>query len=211
MTGAIRLLIVDDHEIVRAGLRALFDTVARVEVVGEAETARSAVTLTRSLAPDVVLLDLRLGHASGIEVCRRILEAKPATRVVILTAYPDARAAAEALTAGATGFLVKRTSGRSLVRAVKALDRGEAMIDAEVARRLVAVSPRSTAPRLAEAEQQLARLVAAGLTNVQIANRLGASVPTVKSRLARLFAHLEVAHRSEVPARLSELELGDAG
>jgi DNA-binding NarL/FixJ family response regulator len=202
----IRLLIVDDHEVVRAGLRSLFDRVGRVEVVGEAADLKTAVEASVRLAPDVALVDLRLGADSGVEVCRRIMAAAPATRVLILTAYADEVAAAAAVSAGARGFLLKGMRGRDLIRAVKGSDGPATVIDAGVARRMLGHEPSGPpAVALGAAETDLAGLIADGMTNHAIAERSGTPEATVKAQVSRLLARLGVVHRSEVPARLAAL------
>ncbi len=202
----IRVLIVDDYEVVRAGLRALLSGVDRVLVVGEAEDAGEAVTLADDLAPDVVVLDLRLGTHSGLDACRQIIERRPSTRVLVLSAYCDVHAAAEALSLGAAGFLLKRSSGRALIRAVKASAQSEAIVDAEVARRLSATAARAMmAAGMRDDERNLAQMIADGMTNAAIAARLGVPEASVKASLRRLFTHLGVAHRAEVAARLAEI------
>lgn len=198
----IRLMIVDDHEIVRAGLRALFLGVERVELVAEAATGREAVELAMEFKPEVTLLDLRLDEESGLDVCRMLLADHPSMRVILLTAYADLAAAGEALRAGAAGFLLKRASGRALVRAVKGTDRTEVILDCDIARSILVPTPR---PVLRDQERELAELLADGLTNQQIARCLDLPIATAKAQVSRLLLRLGVQHRAEVPARLSEL------
>ncbi len=204
--GHLRVLLVDDHDIVLEGLRALLEGVARVEVVGQASTAADAVYAARTLAPDVIVLDNQLGDGSGVAACRKIKAENPNIRVVMLTAYSDQKAAAAALRAGASAFLVKRSGGDSLIRAVKGTDT-EVLVDAELVSRLAAAPDRGA---IGGSELRLARLVGAGLTNGRIAGQLGVSEATVKSQVSRLLAHLGVSHRSEVAGRLEEMEADSA-
>ncbi|MGZ8437879.1 MAG: response regulator, partial [Candidatus Limnocylindrales bacterium] len=154
----LRILVVDDHEVVRAGLRALLDSVPGLSVIGEAETAPEAVKAARQLAPDVVVMDLRLRDGSGISACRDIVAERPETRVLILTAFPDEMAAAAALRVGAAGFLLKRTTGDGLIQAVKGAS-SERIVDADVLSRMVSGTDHG-AVALAPAERELAGLVA---------------------------------------------------
>lgn len=197
----LRVLIVDDHEIVREGLRALFATVRSVRVVGEAASASDALTQSLALGPDVVVMDERLGEASGITACREIMAALPTTRVIILTAYANEVAVAAALRAGAAGFLLKQSSGDSLIRAVKGAAT-EGVVDAGLLRLLIGGTD-GALDRLTEPERQLAGLVAEGLTNADIARALGVPGATAKSQVSRLLARLGATHRSEVAAILA--------
>ena len=196
MSPRIRLLIVDDHEIVREGLRALFETVPSVEVVGGAEAAAAAVALADSLEPDVVVMDSRLGTGSGISACHEIVGRHPGTRVIVLTGYPDPVSAAAAIRAGAAGYVLKQSSAESLIQAVKG-GRSESVVDAEVLRHLANAGD-VRAEHLTPDERRLAGLVAEGLTNVEIAARLGLPVPTVKAHVSRLLAKLGAEGRGEV-------------
>jgi DNA-binding NarL/FixJ family response regulator len=200
----LRILVVDDHEVVRAGLRALLDSVPGLSVIGEADTELEAVRAARQLTPDVVVMDLRLGDGSGIDACRDIVAERPETRVLILTAFPDEIAAAAALRAGAAGFLLKRTTGDGLIQAVKGAS-SERIVDADVLRRIVSGTNHGSVA-LAPPERELAGLVAGGLTNADIAAHLGLPSATVKSQVSRLLARLGATNRSELAARLIELQ-----
>ena len=193
-------MIVDDHEIVREGLRALFETVPSVEVVGAADSVASAVALADSLGPDVVVMDSRLGAGSGITACHEIVGRHPGTRVIVLTGYPDPVVAAAAIRAGAAGYVLKQSSAESLIQAVKG-GRSESVVDADVLRHL-ASSGEGRAEHLTPDDRDLAALVAEGLTNAEIALRTGLPVPTVKAHLSRLLAKLGAASRTEVAALL---------
>ena len=203
LRSALRVVIVDDHEVVREGLRALFSGRSNLCVVGEAGSIADALAVVRDLQPDVVVLDYRLEDGSGALACRQILAERPRTRVVILTAYADEVAAAAALRAGAAGFLVKHATGDSLVRAVEGCA-SEAMVDADLLRRVACAE--IAARQLDEQDRVLAGLVAQGLTNTAIAARLGAPEATVKSRISRLLARLGVSSRSELCARLADMD-----
>jgi two-component system, NarL family, response regulator DevR len=202
----LRVLLVDDHDIVLEGLRSLLEDVARVEVVGQAYTAADAVVAARELVPDVVVLDNQLGDGSGVAACRRIRADNERVRVVMLTAYADEVAAAGALRAGASAFLLKRSGSDSLIRAVKGTG-SETLVDAELLARMTADRDRDhDRQSLGPHELELAQLVEAGLTNAAIAERLATSEATVKSQVSRLLARLGITRRSEVARRLVELE-----
>lgn len=204
----LRVLLVDDHDVVIEGLRSLLGEVGQVEVVGWAYSAAEAVDAARRLAPDVVVLDNRLGDGSGVSACRRIKAENDHIRVIMLTAYSDETAAAGALRAGASAFLLKRSGSDSLIRAVKGTD-SETLVDTELLSRLAAPHDRDS-QSLSARELELARLVEAGLTNGEIAARLAVSEATLKSRISRLLAHLGVSRRSEVARRLAEIEADPA-
>jgi two-component system, NarL family, response regulator DevR len=200
----LRVLLVDDHDVVLEGLRSLLEGVGRVDVVGQAYTASEAVAAARELAPDVVVLDNHLGGESGVAVCRRIKVENAAVRVIMLTAFADETAAAGALRAGASAFILKRSGSDSLIRAVKGTG-SETLVDTELLSRLAADRDHDRCG-LEGHELELARLVEAGLTNGQIAARLGIAEATVKSQVSRLLAHLGVSRRSEIARRLAEMD-----
>lgn len=208
MRPPLRLLIVDDHEVVREGLRAIFESVQRVDVVGEAGGVAQAREVARSCQPDVALVDLRLAGESGVDACRAIRDEVPDARVIVLTAFDDEHQAAAALSAGAAGFLLKTASAGTLVRAVKGAGAGPGatVIDATIARRIVGHAQHELgAGPLGPGDTTLAQLVAAGLTNHEIAGRISAPEATVKARISRLLARLGLDHRRDVAARLAEL------
>lgn len=186
----IRVLIVDDHPVVRAGLAGILAGIDDVEVVGEAGSGEEAVARAESLNPDVVLMDLRMPGIGGVEATRLIT--KP---VLILTTYETDEDILRAVSAGAVGYLLKDTPGVTLVEAIRAAARGETVLAPSVAARLMA-SMRSSTPALSSREVEVLRLVARGLSNPEIGRSLHISEATVKTHLLRAYGKLGVTDRT---------------
>lgn len=207
--GRIRLLVVDDHDIVRAGLAALLTDSATIQLVGTAGTAADAVAAARRLAPDVVLMDLRLPDDTGVAACREILAIRPDTRVIFVTAYEDDLAAASALMGGAAGYLLKDLDYRALLRAIEAVADGRPIFDARTMQavtarlREFADTPGRRRGDLSRQESRILRLVVEGKTNREIAEELGLSAKTVKNYLSNAFQKLHVARRAQAAAIFS--------
>ena len=199
MTPAIRVLLVDDHPVVRQGLRALLSTQDGIEVVGEADDGDVAVSAAERLSPDVVLMDVVMPAMDGVEALRRIVERRPQTRVVMLTSYADERRAMEAVDAGASGFLLKDASPRDVVSAIRAAHRGEAVLHPAVAAKLLAERRRPPAAHsdLTPRELEVLRLVARGLQNKRIAAELHLSEKTVKTHVSAVLRKLDVTDRTQ--------------
>jgi DNA-binding NarL/FixJ family response regulator len=203
----IRLLLVDDHEVVRLGLRALFNRTGAIQVVGEADTMESAVSEALRLKPDVVLMDVRLPDGNGIEACRDILAECPDIRVLFLTSYSDEAAVLSTVFAGAAGFLLKEIGGSALVQAVETVAKGQSIFDhAAVQRMITQMQPRSEdehlAPqdRLSQRDERILALVAEGKTNKEIAAEIGLSDKTIKNLLSVIFQKLQISRRSQAAA-----------
>lgn len=206
--SAIRLLIVDDHELVRAGLRAVFAEYSDITIVGEAGSGEQAVTLAGELRPDVVLMDLKLPDLSGVEACRRILAASPDCRVVILSSFGEDEEIFAAVMAGASGYILKEQGHASVLEAIRRAHLGQSTFDAEMTDRIIrkvkAVAAgrpptESTAP-LSERDVTLLRMVAGGKTNKEIGQEIGLSDQTVKHHLKVLLAKLGLTNRSQAAA-----------
>ncbi len=196
------VLIVDDQQLVRTGLRMILDAEADLEVVGEAVDGNEAVASAGALRPDVVLMDVQMPHLDGIEATRRILATPNAPRVAILTTFSQSEVVYRALVAGASGFLLKDMPGAQLVGGIRAVARGEELLAPELTRRLVEQfvgQPHpSTAPglaRLTDREREVFRLVASGLSNAEIAAHLVVSIETVKTHVSRVLDKLGVRDR----------------
>ena len=196
----IRVLIVDDHEMVRAGLRTLLAADAEIEVVAEAASGAQAIALARARRPEVVLLDARLPDIGGAEVCRRLRAEVPGVAVAMLTTYSDDELVRQCVSAGADGYLLKDIERLDLGRSIRALARGEAVIDPKVAplvlaaARLVGQAGESAQP-LTERQRDVLRLVAEGRSNREIAERLYLSEPTVKGYVEEILRQLGARNR----------------
>jgi two-component system, NarL family, response regulator DevR len=197
---AIRLLIVDDHPLLRAGLRTVHEMAPDIHLVGEAKDGAEALAAVRAMLPDVVLLDIRLQGESGIDVCRTLKAAAPSVRVLFLTSYADDQLILSALEAGADGYLLKESDTRRLVDAIREIARGELVFDPQVMRRLVngRKSTRSDGfGTLSPQERRLLAEVAKGKTDKEVAAALGLSTKTARNYLDRIFTKLNVHTRTE--------------
>ncbi|WP_223199387.1 response regulator transcription factor [Solihabitans fulvus] len=201
MTRTVRVLLVDDHPVVRAGLRALLSGQADIELVGEAASGEEAVRLSGLRTPDLVLMDLQLGEGmDGVDTTREILAGPTPPRVLVLTTYDADADILRAVEAGATGYLLKDADPDDLVRAIRSAASGETVLAPHVASRLL-TRMRTPAPPLSGREIEILVLVAEGLSNRDIAKRLFISEATVKSHLVHVFGKLEVDSRTAAIAQ----------
>ena len=205
-TGAaptrIKLLIVDDSEVVRMGLRTLLGMDGTIEVVGEAPSVAAGVAASERLKPDVVLLDIRLPDGSGVDACRLILKQSPETRVLILTSVLDDAIIDDAIRAGAHGYLLKEIDGRGLVSAIRDVAAGKSSLDPTITARVMQLaksggSNRDALSLLSPQEKKVLGLIAEGCTNKEVGSRLGLSEKTVKNYLSTVFEKLHVSHRAQ--------------
>jgi DNA-binding NarL/FixJ family response regulator len=203
----IRVLIADDQALVRAGFRVLLDSAADIEVVGEAADGEQAVSLAREVAPDVVLMDIRMPVLDGLAATREIVTAQPGTRVIILTTFDIDEYVFEALRSGASGFLLKDTEPTELLQAVRVVADGDALLAPSITRRLIAEfatrpDPRRTPPEalavLTEREREVLALVARGLSNHEIAAELVISPTTAKTHVSRVMMKLDARDRAQL-------------
>ncbi|MEQ1786961.1 MAG: response regulator transcription factor [Acidimicrobiales bacterium] len=193
----IRVLVVDDHAMVRAGLASLLGSTADIEVVACSADGAAGVRAAREQAPDVVLMDLSMPGVGGVQATAELLEDDPSVKVVILTANADQQAVHQALNAGAVGYLLKDSDPDDVVAAIHAAARGEAPLDPRAATALLPSRSSSPTAALTPREHEVLSLVTDGLANKQIARHLGISEKTVKAHLTRVFATIGVADRTQ--------------
>lgn len=194
----IRVLVVDDHPIVRRGLVDLLSTAEDIEVVAAAANGAEAVTRAAAERPDVVLMDLSMPGMDGCEATRRIVAADPAARVLVLTSFTDQDGILDALDAGAVGYLLKDAEPSELLSSVRAVARGESPLDPKVAATLLrSRAARREGPELTTREREVLTLVGTGLANKQIARRLGITEKTVKTHLTNVFQAIGVTDRTQ--------------
>jgi DNA-binding NarL/FixJ family response regulator len=211
----IKVLIVDDHPAYRGGLRMMLTDVDGVQVAGEAESGVQAVSLTAELAPDVVVMDLRMPDLDGIEATRRIVASGSSAAVIVLTMFEDDDSVFAAMRAGARGYLLKGADKDETARAISAAAAGEAIFGPEIAARVIAhfaVGPGSTGaafPALTAREREVLELVAAGKGNAAIAHELVISLKTVRNHVSNIFTKLQVSDRSAAIVKARRAGMGD--
>lgn len=199
----IRVVIVDDSEVVRVGLRALLSTDPTFDVVAEAINLATAVETCARLTPDVALLDIRLPDGSGVDACRQIGKRSPDTRVLILTSVLDDTIVDEAIRAGAHGYLLKEVDGKGLMNAIRDVAAGKSILDPAVTARVLQIvksgsnSTRDAFASLSPQEKRVLALIAEGCTNKEVGLKLGLSEKTVKNYLSTVFEKLHVSRRAE--------------
>jgi DNA-binding NarL/FixJ family response regulator len=216
MSTKQRILLVDDHEVVRLGLKALLDRHPNFEVVGEAGSAHDAVQQVEALQPDVVVMDIRLPGGSGIEACQEIADKHPSSKVIMLTSYAEDEMLFSAIRAGAAGYVLKQIGGEDLVRAIEAVGRGEALLDPAVTQRIfqeVRKAAReeeaSAFSTLTQQEKHVLLLVSEGKTNREIAKGLFLGEGTVRNYVSSILSKLGVSNRAEAAAYAVEHNLKD--
>jgi two-component system, NarL family, response regulator DevR len=215
----LRLLVVDDHEVVRQGLVALLERREAFQVVAEAGTVAEAIEQARRHRPDIVIMDVRLPDGSGIEACRAIRAELPETRVVMLTSYPDEEAVLSAIVAGASGYLLKQIRGRDLVAALETVGRGGSLLDPAVTERVldrirrIATGATETdeMSQLTSQERKILLLVAEGKTNKEIASEIFLSDKTVKNYVSSILAKLNLERRAQAAAFVAKHRIDRGG
>ncbi len=206
----VSILIVDDHEVVRMGLRTLLQRRPDFTVVGEAGTAQEAVRAARQSRPDVVIMDIRLPDGNGVEACREIREEQPETRVIMLTSYADDEALFGSIMAGAAGYLLKQARGQSLAEAIEKVASGESLLDPTVTERVLERMRRLASGEgdelaaLSSQERKILSLIAEGKTNKEIAQEVFLSDKTVKNYVSSILSKLNLRRRSEAAAFIAE-------
>ncbi|THJ18951.1 MAG: response regulator transcription factor [Nitrospira sp. CG24B] len=206
-THVIRVLLVDDHEVIRVGLRTVLGQTQGIAVVGEAGTMAEAVQQAQRVKPDVILMDVRLPDGSGVDACREILGALPGTRVIFLTSYADDDSVLAAVLAGAHGYVLKEIDSPALLEAIRSVAKGQSILDSHVTERALRwlrglhdLPATSGTDQLSTQEERVVALVAEGKTNKEIAAALGLSDKTVKNYLANVFQKLRITRRAQAAA-----------
>jgi len=213
----IRVFLLDDHEVVRRGVRELLAVEDGVEVVGEAGTAAEALARIPALRPDVAVLDVRLPDGSGVEVCREIRSQDPSLKCLILTSFADDEALFDAIMAGASGYVLKAIRGDELLSAVREVAAGKSLLDpvatARVLERLRDGGPKQDErlARLTEQERRILSLIGDGLTNRQIGEELHLAEKTIKNYVSSLLAKLGMQRRSQAAAYVARMQVGERG
>jgi two-component system, NarL family, response regulator DevR len=207
---AVRVFLLDDHEIVRRGLRELLESEGDITVVGEAGTAEEALARIPATAPQVAVLDVRLPDGDGVEVCREVRSRHPEIQCLMLTSYADDEALFSAIMAGASGYVLKQVKGSDLIDGVRRVAAGESLLDPSVTRRVL--ERLRTKPEddelsgLTEQERRILDLIAEGLTNRQIGERMFLAEKTIKNYVSNLLSKLGMSRRSEAAAYAARLE-----
>ncbi|MBG0816612.1 response regulator transcription factor [Planomonospora sp. ID82291] len=214
----IRVVLVDDHEVVRRGVAALLDSEDDIQVVGEAGTAESAVTRITALQPDVAVLDVRLPDGSGVDVCREVRSRLPGLACLMLTSFADDDALFDSVMAGASGYVLKQIHGSDLVGAVRTVASGQSLLDPQTTASMLArlrdqESRKDPLSALSAQERQILDLIGEGLTNRQIGERMFLAEKTVKNYVSNLLGKLDMQRRTQAAALVTRLkaERGERG
>jgi DNA-binding NarL/FixJ family response regulator len=211
----LRVLIADDHPLFRAGLGAMLASAPDTELVGEATTGSEAVSLATELGPDLVIMDVQMPQTDGIEATRRISREGPGTNILVVTMFEDDGTVFQAMRAGAKGYVLKGANYAEMLRAIRAVGNGEAIFSPQIAVRLVnffaeirPAAPPQAFPELSEREREILDLIAHGLKNPEIADRLFLSPKTVRNNVSTILHKLQVADRAQAILRAREAGLG---
>lgn len=212
----LRILLVDDHEVVRVGVRALIERQPQMEVIGEASTVREAVNQAKQVAPDVVVLDVRLPGGSGLEACRQIKAHRPETKIIMLTSFPDDEVLFDAIASGADGYVLKEIGSDELIRALERIGRGESLLDPALVGRIFAkvreVRRKERAhafANLTEQEMQILSLLTEGQTNREIGAALHLSEKTVRNYVSQILSKLDLNSRAQAAAYAARHRIED--
>jgi DNA-binding NarL/FixJ family response regulator len=213
---SVRIMLVDDHEVVREGLNTLLLRREGFEIVTQAGTVADAIREAKRYEPDVIVMDVRLPDGSGIEACREIREAQPATQVIILTSYADDDAVFASILAGASGYVLKQTRGNAVADAIAAVAKGESLLDPAVTQKVMERMRSANARKeadpldaLNEQEHKILQLIAEGKTNKEIAGEVFLSDKTVKNYVSSILTKLNLRRRSEAAAFIARREPGE--
>lgn len=213
---ALNILLADDHEVVRLGVRALIERQPGMKVVGEASTVQEAITQTEALAPDVVVLDIRMPGGTGLDACREIKKRRSATKIIVLTSFPDDEVLLDAIACGADGYVLKQIGSDDLIQALERVGRGESLLDPSLTNRIFAkvreARRREWAHAFAELsgqEMQILALIAEGKTNREIGTEVGLSSKTVRNYVSIMLGKLSLSSRAEAAAYAARHRIED--
>lgn len=211
----IRVLIVDDHPVFRFGLRSLISSIAEMDVIGEATSGESAIEQAASLQPDIILMDINMPGLNGIEATRQILATQPEIGILVITMFDD-DSVFDAMQAGARGYLLKGADPEETIRAIYSVANGAAIFSPKVAERLITyfgknkdTTASETFPELTEREREILELIAQGLTNPAIAEKLVLSPKTVRNHVSNIFSKLQVSDRAQAIVKARQAGMGD--
>ena len=206
----LRVMLVDDHEIVRQGLKALLDAASDIDVVAEADGGRAALSIANTHKPDVIVMDVRMPEGSGVEACRAIRDQLPDTQIIMLTSFSDDEALFNSIMAGAAGFVLKQIKGNDLVDAIRTVGQGRSLLDPDVTKRVLERLRKAKfdekdpkLARLSPQEERILDMIGEGLTNREIAERIHLSDKTVKNYVSSILQKLEVARRAEAASYIA--------
>jgi two-component system, NarL family, response regulator DevR len=212
-----RIMLVDDHEVVRLGLKALVERQPTMEVVAEASKAAEAVAKSLAFKPDVIVMDIRMPGSSGIDACREITANQPEVKVIMLTSYADDEMLFAAIRAGAAGYVLKQAGGQDVIRALEAVAAGHSLLDSSLTERVFTEVRRSARAQdvsafatLTEQERRVLMLVADGKTNREIALELHLGEGTVRNYVSNILGKLDVANRAEAAVYATKFNLKDS-
>ncbi len=204
----LHVLIADDHPLFRHGIATLLNTTPDLEVVGEAKTGEEVITLADALQPDVIVMDIQMPGMNGIQATRRIVHASPHIRILVVTMFEDDTSVFNAMRSGAHGYILKDAEKEDILRAVRAVGRGEAIFSPAIAVRLIdffaapqPAIPKEVFPSLTDREREILHWIAQGLTNMQIAEQLSLSTKTISNYVSNIFSKLQVADRAQAILR----------
>jgi DNA-binding NarL/FixJ family response regulator len=212
MTSTLKVMLVDDHEVVRQGIRALLEAEEDIEIVAEADSGPKAVSLASTHQPDVVVMDIRMPGGSGVEACRAIRDERPDAQIIMLTSFSDDEALFNSIMAGAAGFVLKQIRGRDLVDAIRTVGGGKSLLDSDVTQRVLERLRKAKFDerdpklgRLSPQEERILDMIGEGLTNREIAERIHLSDKTVKNYVSTILQKLEVARRAEAASYVARV------
>jgi len=215
MSETYRILIADDHRLIRRGLRSVLEVEPDIEIVGEATNGQEAIDLALQLTPDIILMDLQMPDLSGIEATRQILEVLPETHILVITLFDDDDSVFLALRAGARGYILKDADEIEIISAIRTVSNGAAIFSPAVATRVLALFHRFDGqvaepafPNLTPREREILELIAEGKSNQRMAQELNLTVKTIGNNVSNIFSKLQVADRSEAIVRAREAGLG---